>query len=70
MKTCKSLKTNEFVDLGELALSYLKKLETSEFNFLASESNRGELTAFVAYAIAFPSDFLALVDTYNVLKLV
>jgi nicotinate phosphoribosyltransferase len=56
------------VDLGELALSYLKKLETSGFNFLASESNRGELTAFVAYAMAFPTDFLALVDTYNVLK--
>jgi nicotinate phosphoribosyltransferase len=68
-KTVLSLKTNEQVDLGELSLRFLSKLESNgEFNFLASECNRGELTAFVAYAIAFPTEFLALVDTYNVLK--
>ncbi|KAL0240994.1 hypothetical protein GEMRC1_006230 [Eukaryota sp. GEM-RC1] len=30
-----------------------------------SETNKGELAAFVAYAVTFPSGFLALVDTYN-----
>ena len=33
-----------------------------------SSSNLGELAAFVAYAQAFPANFLALVDTYDTLK--
>ena len=33
-----------------------------------SETNASELAAFTSYAIAFPSNFLALVDTYDVLK--
>ena len=33
-----------------------------------SETNTSELAAFTSYAIAFPSNFLALVDTYDVLK--
>lgn len=37
-------------------------------DYLPSEANAGELAAFVAYAIAFPSGFLCLVDTYDVLK--
>jgi nicotinate phosphoribosyltransferase len=32
------------------------------------DSNKGELTAFVAYARSFPDSFLALVDTYDTLK--
>ena len=35
---------------------------------LASESNDGEMVAFISYAIAFPHEFLALIDTYNVCK--
>jgi len=31
-------------------------------------TNRGELTAFTAYALAFPDGFLALVDTYDTLR--
>ena len=68
LKTCKSLKTNEIVDLGVLACDFLKQMEKSGFNFLENECNKGELAAFVSFAIAFPSRFLALVDTYNVLK--
>lgn len=36
--------------------------------YLPSEASAGELAAFVSYAIAFPSGFLCLVDTYDVLK--
>ena len=32
------------------------------------ETNEGELASFIAYAQAFPSGFLALVDTYDTLK--
>ena len=53
----------------QLARSYLSQLaKRPELHFLESECNNGELAAFVAFAIAFPTDFLALVDTYNVLK--
>ena len=30
------------------------------------ETNQSELAAFTSYALAFPSNFLALVDTYDV----
>ncbi len=33
-----------------------------------SSANEDELASFVAYAYAFPNDFLALVDTYDTLK--
>jgi len=56
------------VDLGMLASDFLKQMEKNDFNFLENECNKGELGAFVSFAIAFPSRFLALVDTYNVLK--
>uniref|UniRef100_A0A914DA06 Nicotinate phosphoribosyltransferase n=1 Tax=Acrobeloides nanus TaxID=290746 RepID=A0A914DA06_9BILA len=32
------------------------------------EVSEGELAAFCAYAIAFPTTFLALIDTYDVLR--
>lgn len=54
-------------DLVELVQIYLDKVMKS-FNYHSAMSNIGELAAFTAYAIAFPSDFLVLVDTYNVLK--
>ena len=33
-----------------------------------TSTSEGELTAFIAYAQAFPTSFLALVDTYDTLK--
>ncbi|MCI17247.1 nicotinate phosphoribosyltransferase-like protein, partial [Trifolium medium] len=30
-----------------------------------SDTNKSELTAFISYALAFPDNFLALVDTYD-----
>lgn len=56
------------VDLFKLANGYLDRLQQKSFNFIEAECNKGELAAFSAYAIAFPTGFLALVDTYNVLK--
>jgi nicotinate phosphoribosyltransferase len=57
------------VDLAALSQSYLAKLEqTADLHFLQSECNKGELAAFTAFALSFPTNFLALVDTYNVLK--
>ena len=35
---------------------------------VASETKISERVGFCAYAIAFPTSFLALVDTYNVLR--
>jgi hypothetical protein len=45
----------------ELALKYREEL-----NFTISSI--GELAAFIAYAQAFPDNFLALVDTYDTLS--
>ena len=70
-KECKNLKTGEMCDLPDLAMKYLDELELKcdgKFNFLKNECNHGELAAFCAFAISFPTNFLALVDTYNVLK--
>ncbi|CAF3487633.1 unnamed protein product [Rotaria socialis] len=33
-----------------------------------NQTNKGELAAFISYAISFPSNFSALVDTYNVIQ--
>jgi nicotinate phosphoribosyltransferase len=46
-------------NLYELALKYK---EENHF-----KTNEGELVSFVSYALAFPSKFLALVDTYDTL---
>ena len=32
------------------------------------QTSRSELIAFCAFAVAFPTNFLALVDTYNVIR--
>lgn len=34
------------------------------------ETNQSELAAFISYALAFPNEFLALVDTYDVSDIV
>lgn len=53
--------TDPGVDLSELVLQKRRALHFEN-------TNNGELTAFTAYALAFPDSFLALVDTYDTLK--
>ncbi|CAI4227738.1 unnamed protein product [Auanema sp. JU1783] len=43
-------------------------MDSVHWGVAKSEVNEGELAAFVAYAIAFPDSFLALIDTYDVLR--
>jgi len=52
---------------ADLCLQYLNELGPI-LKILPEETHKGELAAFVSYAIAFPTNFLALVDTYDVLK--
>lgn len=59
--------TGESRPFIDICLKYLDELSTI-LNFSPSQTHKGELAAFISYAIAFPTSFLALVDTYGVLK--
>ena len=39
---------------------------SSSLHDVFGETNQSELAAFTSYALAFPTNFLALVDTYDV----
>nr|XP_010930909.1 nicotinate phosphoribosyltransferase 2 isoform X2 [Elaeis guineensis] len=43
-------------------------MRTDSLRGVFGETNQSELAAFTSYALAFPNDFLALVDTYDVTK--
>ncbi|CAF0742534.1 unnamed protein product [Didymodactylos carnosus] len=60
-------RTGEKRPFTKLCLQYLDEIGPV-LKFMPEEVNHGELAAFISYAIAFPSNFLALVDTYDVLK--
>ncbi|KAL9248657.1 Nicotinate phosphoribosyltransferase 2-like protein [Drosera capensis] len=52
-----------------LVQTWLNKIQlSSSFSVTHAETNQSELAAFTSYALAFPSNFLALVDTYDVLR--
>ncbi len=59
-------------DFPALVMEKMKRLEAvrddMEPDLRWNETNTSELAAFTSYALAFPSAFLALVDTYNVLQ--
>ena len=38
----------------------------AHLKIMQDEAHDGELAAFASYAIAFPDEFLALIDTYDV----
>jgi len=69
--------------LADLSSTKIKRPDGSEIEFVwrvldwrdfvcqklgLLKTNEGELTSFIMYAQAFPGGFLALVDTYDVLK--
>ncbi|KAF5778883.1 putative nicotinate phosphoribosyltransferase [Helianthus annuus] len=56
----------DFISVVQTWLSKLKRLSILKGVF--GETNQSELAAFVSYALAFPDNFLALVDTYDVMK--
>ncbi|XP_074754427.1 nicotinate phosphoribosyltransferase [Athene noctua] len=55
----------EPVDLPSVAESWLRRV-CELLQTPPEKANRGELAAFVAYAVAFPCDFQGLLDTYCV----
>ena len=54
-------------DFFPIVRDWLKKV-APVLRVLESEVHTGELAAFSAYAVAFPKSFLALVDTYDVIR--
>ncbi|KAL8200575.1 hypothetical protein R6Q57_011914 [Mikania cordata] len=56
----------DFTSVVQTWLSKLKRLGILKGIF--GETNQSELAAFVSYALAFPDNFLALVDTYDVMR--
>jgi len=54
-------KRNWYIDIVQLVLKFRKELQYER-------TNQGELAAFIAYCQAFPTSFLALVDTYSTLE--
>ena len=59
--------TGEMRPFADMCKEYLSRLGPV-LNIISDQTNEGELAAFISYAIAFPTGFLALVDTYDVLK--
>ncbi len=65
-----------FEDLKDRALTgadgkahdFVKKVLEIRAELGFNHTNEGELASFIAYAQAFPREFLALVDTYDTLK--
>lgn len=52
-----------------LVKTWLTKLKRSRLlGGIFSETNQSELAAFASYGLAFPGSFLALVDTYDVMR--
>ncbi|KAL4396514.1 hypothetical protein AHAS_Ahas01G0099500 [Arachis hypogaea] len=56
-------------DFVSLVQAWLRKIQRSKSLWgVFAETNQSELSAFISYALAFPNNFLALVDTYDVIQ--
>jgi len=59
--------TGQAVKLLPLVVKYRDQLAKEHHHHYAT-TNEGELSAFIAYATAFPDTFLCLIDTYETLE--
>ncbi|PIA33739.1 hypothetical protein AQUCO_04000065v1 [Aquilegia coerulea] len=67
LRSCNGSDTCE--DFVKLVQTWLSKLQrTNSFRGVFGDTNQSELAAFTSYALAFPDNFLALVDTYDVMR--
>ncbi|XP_064597127.1 nicotinate phosphoribosyltransferase-like [Liolophura sinensis] len=66
-RTIKRHNSSETVDFVNFCLKWQEKL-VDTLDFLPDQVIQGELTAFICYAQAFPNRFLALIDTYDVIR--
>ena len=57
--------TGELHDMLEMCTKWRDELGPV-LKLPVSEASDGELAAWISFAIAFPSGFMALVDTYDV----
>lgn len=60
-------KTSKAEKFTPVCIKWQKKL-APVLDFLADQASEGELAAFISYALAFPDGFLALIDTYDVIR--
>ncbi|KAK3872181.1 hypothetical protein Pcinc_022732 [Petrolisthes cinctipes] len=67
IETLQHKESGEDMNLKDRSLVW-RELLSRELNILQSEASDGELAAYISFAIAFPTGFVALVDTYDVLK--
>ncbi|XP_077235988.1 nicotinate phosphoribosyltransferase 2-like [Tasmannia lanceolata] len=64
-----SVTCEDFLSLVQTWLSKLQAFQWSNsLRGIFGETNQSELAAFTSYALAFPNNFLALVDTYDVVR--
>ncbi|KAE8686026.1 Nicotinate phosphoribosyltransferase [Hibiscus syriacus] len=66
---CSSDGSSTCEDFLTLVQSWLSKIQSLKSpGSTCGETNQSELAAFISYALAFPNNFLALVDTYDVMR--
>ena len=59
--------TGEELDFVQTCQNWRRSV-TELLQLAAGESSEGELAAFTSYALAFPEQFVALVDTYDTIR--
>lgn len=61
--------TGVCVDFVSLTQHWLSKLQAADsLRGMFSDTSQSEMAAFISYALAFPTKFQALVDTYDVMR--